>query len=61
VSKSSRCEKRPHEESMGISIKRKKYANRQLVVPYSIYAAKEQECLALQAKVTTYEQDYMRK
>jgi hypothetical protein len=46
---------------MGISIKRKKYANRQLVVPYSIYAAKEQECLALQAKVTTYEQDYMRK
>jgi hypothetical protein len=61
VSTNSRGEKRTSEENITSPTRRKKQSKHGLTVPYSVYSAKEQECLALQAQVTTFEQEWMRK
>ncbi|CAF3887793.1 unnamed protein product [Rotaria sordida] len=52
--------KRSSEENVGSPNKRKhKQSKHGLTVPYSVYSAKEQECLVLQAQVATFKQEWM--
>ncbi|CAF2790931.1 unnamed protein product [Rotaria sp. Silwood2] len=60
ISKSSRGEKRPCDENINDS-KKKKNSNKSLTVSYSMYSEKEQQCLVLQSQVTMYQQEWMRK
>ncbi len=64
MSTASHGQKRAYEENLDgstepkIKIKRSKYG---LTVPYAVFSAKEQECLALQAELAKLKQEWMRK
>ncbi len=58
-----RVDKRPLEEidTNSDSNKKKKKSGRVLTVPYSVYSAKEKECLTLLDEINRYQQTWMRK